>query len=167
MAKRKTPVHFTLDDDVYEDFRQSLIKTKYRGNASAAIREYVLSASQERRKSASFSQSDDQDKSAVSSVSSYNKSDRMTLDKLNMDWIVDCENWDRQNKIQDSLSEHDQRRLAIALDKTAKRWKSRLPKLVFKYADNSKSGLQTDRNAQYTTLQENCTEEIIKQEVIH
>ena len=127
ISKRKTGAHISVDPDVYEEFRLLLEGTSYRGNASAPIRDYIYSAVQERRKSASFFQSEHQDKSAISRVTSSDKSDRMTLDKLNMDWIIDCENWDRQNKIQDSLSEHDQRRLAIALDKTAKRWKSRLP----------------------------------------
>ena len=46
ISKRKTGAHISVDPDVYEEFRLLLEGTSYRGNASAAIRDYIYSAVQ-------------------------------------------------------------------------------------------------------------------------
>jgi uncharacterized protein YpbB len=67
-----------------------------------------------------------QDKSPIKQVTSNTK--QTTLDKVCHNWILDCDNYKRQNEIQDSLSFEDNRILSFALSKTGQRFIRRLPK---------------------------------------
>jgi hypothetical protein len=162
--KRKVPIHLSLDEDDYEDYRASLRGTRFDSNgevnASAAIRYHIQSVNEERKKSLALGQSV-QDKSAIKQLSNNDSTNQVTLEKICPEWILDHTNTERRNKTLEGLESEDLRTLGISCKTTGTAIMSTLPELKLRYndRDNLRKRLDLENIQTTTTPEEDYPEE--------
>ncbi len=142
--KRKVPIHMSLDEDEYEDYRLLLRGTRFEKNgeinASAAIRYYIQCVLEEGKKTLALGQPI-QDRSAIKQLNTNKDTKQVTLDQVCPDWILDSSNKERRNKTLEGLELKDLRTLGISCKNTGTAILSTLPKLKVSQKDQPELGL--------------------------
>lgn len=122
----------SLDSELIEEFQRVIDgNSRIKGNFSLAIAEHMRSVIEEDRTKSqlveSLQKSEKGDNSCELIKDVSNETALEKLHKLGISWILDYENYQHQNKIQNSLSQQENEFLTYALRRTSERFLLRCP----------------------------------------
>ena len=107
-----------VEDEIYKEFAEILPRHK---TVAEAIRDYMSSVVDESKKA-----EDSENPLPILSLQVKGSQQQITLDTYFPHWMTDWENYELQNKIQDSLDPEQKRQALIILNKATQRWKGRM-----------------------------------------